>query len=90
MASFPTSERDIRHGDDHPPAIGTSAMVTMGVHVVSSWLPPGTGHSLLLVLAHSKERGGLSIKGFITLSPSCLTFTSTLILSYKMACSSSS
>lgn len=65
-------------------------MVTlMGVHVASSWLPPGTGYSLLLVLAHSKKTGGFSIKDFITLSPSCLAFTSVLILSYKMACSSS-
>ena len=36
-----------------------------------------------------QKRGVLSVKEFITLNPSCLTFTSALILSYKMACSSS-
>lgn len=34
-------------------------------------------------------RGILNVKEFITLSPSCLTFTWVLILSYKMTCENS-
>ena len=89
VASFPTSERDLKHGDDNPPVTGTSPMVSlMGVHVVSSWLPPGMGHSLLPVMVLPKERRS-QYQRFYHLELKLLDFDFYINCVLQMACSSS-
>lgn len=58
-----------------PLLIGTSAMVTqMGVHVASSWLPPGTGALPTSCVGPFQKTGGFSIKDFYHIEPKLLDF----------------